>query len=83
MLYSRTKIGDELEKATISWAQMMQASLDARFGKDKAGYCLILTTAGKGGSMHLKTNLKMEGLVEFFKELSNKIRQGMTGVIIH
>ena len=83
MLYSKTKIGEELKRATTEWGLMIQASLDSEFGKDKTGYCLILTTTETRGSMHLKTNLKMEGLVEFFKELSNKIRQGMTGVVIH
>ncbi len=83
MLYSKTKIGEELEKATTEWGKMMQTSLDTRFGKDKAGYCLVLTTTGAGGSMHMKTNMKMEGLVPFFAELSRKIRQGMTGLIIH
>jgi len=83
MLYSRTKIGAELEKATDEWGRMMQESLDARFGKDKTGFCLILCTAGKGGSMHMKTNLKREGLVEFFRELANKVAAGMRGYVIH
>jgi hypothetical protein len=83
MLYSKTKIGAELEKATTEWGKMMQLSLDERFGKDKCGFCLILTTTGPGGSMHMKTSLKYEGLVAFFRELANKLAAGMKGVIIH
>lgn len=82
-IYGKTKVGDELERATTEWGKMMQESLDARFGKDKIGFCLILATTGAGGSMHMKTSLKHEGLVPFFRELANKMAMGMRGIIIH
>lgn len=74
MLYSKTKIGDELEKATSEWGKMIQESLDERFGKNKAAYCIVLTTVGRGGSFHMNTNLKNDGLAAFFKELSDRLR---------
>lgn len=74
MLYSRTKIGDELERAAGEWGKMMQESLDERFGKNRAAYCLVLTTTGQGGSFHMKTNLRNDGLAAFFKELADRLR---------
>ena len=73
MLYSKTKIGDELEKAADEWGKMMQQAMDERFGVDKCGFFLVLTTAGKGGSMHVKTNLKPEGLIPMLRELATKL----------
>ncbi len=79
MLYSKTKIGDELEKACTEWGKMMQESLDERFGKNRAAYCLVLTTVGKGGSFHMNTNLKREGMAAFFKEIADRLR----GITVH
>lgn len=79
MLYSKTKIGDELEKAATEWGKMMTESLDARFGKGKTGFMLLLTTAGPGGSFHMNTNLKRAGLGPMLMELANRL----IGRIIH
>lgn len=82
-VYNKSKMSAELEAAVTGWGLMIQESLDARFGKNKACFCLILASSGAGGSMHLQTNMKHEGLVPLFRELANKIAQGMKGIIIH
>ena len=81
--YTRTQMAEELNKATTAWGTMMQESLDGQFGKGKAGFCLIICSGQSGGSMHMKTNLKTEGLVALFRELADKVAQGMRGYIIH
>ena len=81
--YTKTRMGEELSKATTAWGIMMQESLDREFGKNKAGYCLIIASTDSGGSMHMKTNMKHEGLIALFRELADKVAQGMRGFIIH
>jgi len=72
---------EDLTKASNHWGRELQKSLDARFGKDRVGFMLILATSGEGGTMTFKTSLKLSGAVAFLRELADKISQGMSGIV--
>lgn len=74
-------LSDDLSLASDDWGRQIQSALDGRFGKDRVGFMLILVTSGEGGTVTLKTSLKMSGAVAFLRELANKVSQGMTGII--
>ena len=72
----------DLTKASNHWGKEIQTALNEKFGKDKVGFMLVLTTSGEGGIMTLKTSLKLSGCVAFLRELANKVAHGMKGEIL-
>lgn len=80
-LQRSSALAEDLTKASNHWGRELQKSLDARFGKERVGFMLILATSGEGGTMTFKTSLKLSGAVAFLRELADKVSQGMSGIV--
>lgn len=67
----------DLDTASNFWGKEIQRALDSKFGKDKVGFMLVLTTSGEGGHCTFKTSLKLTGCIAFLKELAKRVEDGL------
>jgi hypothetical protein len=72
------EIKEELIRAGKGWGKMIDEALDARFGKNRSAYCLILCTTGNRGSFHITTNINYSDLGNILREAADKLKSNIT-----
>jgi hypothetical protein len=71
------EIKADLIRASKGWGKMIDESLDSRFGKNRAAYCLILCTTGNRGSFHIATNINHSDLGNILREAADKLKSNI------